>query len=442
MGAFVDKVPNFYMSIGTPWGEIVEAIDYTRGYANEMRDLLTHQIDELSHLIGTYVPDFSDVPSISPHIPHPDFPEKPDLTLDLNEDWPSTDIPEPIIRDVDVDLSYQRPTSPEDIDPSFDYTPGAYSSCIWPDLCSRIRDELINGGNGLTDLVYSLILDRNTEARRNAEEKARRELVDAIGERGFDLPGGMMSAAILEFEKDLAAKDLDAINSTTIKDFEMADANSRFIKELSQKIEAMLRDDFNQTENRLFEASKASVDFIIAKYEQDVKAYLAKWEGVKAQLDAAKTEIEAVIAQNESQIKIFVGRADVLKSKIEAIASENDAKTKAVQAEASVYDAEIRAVATQYNALVEEIKIQLENYKTQVSFIVEREKTNLQAYTASTGLAQTVASEIAKIASQSVASALGAINMGMSYGYQGSASARISQSLNNSLSESHTYQED
>lgn len=440
--SFVEAVPVFATGVYAPIEDIQETIDYTRLYADQQRDILNTAIDNLADIIGQYEPSFGIVSSDIKELLIPPFPAKPSLNPDLNEDWPSTgDIPDPIIRDIAPDFSTEEPVPPDSIDPSFDYTPGAYISCIWDELCTQIKNELVNGGNGLSNLVYSLILDRNAEARRNAEEQARRRAYNAVGARGFDLAGGMAAAVILELEREILAKDLDAINSTTIKDFEMADANARFIKELALKIEEVQRAAFESEEARLFEIAKVSEEMIIAIFEQNVKIYIAKWEGVKIKLEAIKLEVEAIIAYNDGQIKIFVSRIEAIKSEIQAIAAENSSKTEVTKAQASVYETEVKAVGIQVTALVEEVRVSMEEYKIKVDESIEKEKVNLSAYTSSADLAARVTESIANIASQSVASALSAIKTSMDVGYSGSESQRYSASVNSQLSESHRYEE-
>jgi len=444
MGTFVDRVVPANISVGSPWNEITETVDYTRAYADEMRNTLAYQIIALQDAVGQYIPGFGDIENNIKDIQHPGFPPKPDLSISMNDDWPSGDIPEPIIHDADADFSFVEPATPENIEAEFNYTPGVYSSCLSDELCTQVKDSLVNGGTGLSDIVYGLIIARNQEARRTVEDQARRRAQDAVGTRGFDLPGGMVAAVLMEVEKDVLAKDIDAVNSTTIKDFELADANERFIKELSLKLEELQRVDYDRTESRLFDIAKTSKDYIITIYEQNVKLYIAEWDGVTAKLEAAKSEVEAIMSVNDSQIKVFLGRADVLKTKVLAISSENESNVNVVQARASVYDTEVKAIATEFSSLAEEVRISMEEYKTDVSVVIEKEKINLQAFTSSSALAETTSEAIANIASQAVASALGAINTNMSYGYSGSNAVNTSSttSLSNSLSETHSFKEE
>jgi len=439
--SFVEQVPFQYTGVYAPIEDVKETIDYTRAYATDQADSLSDAIENLEALTGSYVPDFSVINSVIPSLVSPSFPPKPDLNTNLNENWPTDDVPDPNILENSPDFSFIDPVAPSPLDPSFDYTPGIFSSCLWVDLCSQVRDDLINGGTGLNDSVYGLILNRDSEARRSIEEESRQRLYDAVGESGFGLPGGMASEAILQHEREIHAKNIDAINSTTIKDFDLADGNTKFIKELSLKMEGIQRAAYDNDENRLFEIAKVSKDFIIAIYDQNVKIYIAQWEGVKIKLESLKVQVEAIISRNEGEIKVFLGKIEAFKARVEAIAAENKSKTDVTIAKADIYKTEVSAISSQFSALVEEIRVAMDKYRLELSESIEKEKINLSAYTSGAALSERIAESIANIAAQSVASALGALNTSESIAYSGSESLGYSSSLTNSLSEGHSYEE-
>ena len=439
--SFVEQVPFLYTSVYAPINDVQDTITYTRNYADEQRRKLEDAIANLESAVGQYSPSFGSANVNIPELNFPIFPDAPDSSADLNENWPQNNTQRPTMRDIAPDYSFVEPVPPDQVDPSFDYTPGVYSSCIWTDLCTKIKDELINGGNGLSDLVYSLILDRNAEARRAAEDRSRRQAYDSVGARGFNLAGGMAAEVVLQHEREVMAKDIDAINSTTIKDFEIADANARFIKDISLKMEGVQRNQYDNDEDRLFEIAKVSRELVIAIFEQNTKIYIAQWEGVKIRLESIKTQVDAVISLNEGDIKIFIGEIEAYKTEIEAIAVENKSKTDLKKTEADIYESQIRGIVAKFTAQVEEIKVKLEQYRIEVSEIIDKEKINLDAYASSSELAARISESIANIASQSVASALQALNTSMSISYSGNESLGYSSSISNSLSEGHSYEE-
>lgn len=449
MGTFVDKVPVRSVNPDNPWSEISDVIDQVMGPAGYVADSLADlqsAIDTISAAIGSYEPDFA--PDVSWNIDDlpdrdiPEFPEAPTIDIDLNDNWTDTDIPDPNLVDVTGDFSYVEPTEPGELNPSFDFTTGVYSSDIDPEITAKILYDLQNGGTGLTDLVYGLIIDRNQAARRDVQDSARRRAVNAVGATGFDFPGGMAAAVLLEIEKEILAKDVDAVNSTTIKDFEVADANTRFIKQLAVTYEEMKRRAFSDDESRLLEVAKISTEMILAIYEQNVKVYIAKWEAVKIKMDSVKTQIEALVAQNDGEIKTFIGRADILKAQIAAISSENKAKTDVALAEADIYKSEVQGIAAQVGAIVDQIRADIEKYKADIMMVVEQEGLNLKSFTSASELAERGQEAIAQFSSQTVASALGMVSTSMTLGYHGSDSKSYGATVSNSLSEGHAYEDE
>jgi hypothetical protein len=440
MGQYVEKVPEEHVFVNDPWEQMGSTIDYTRSYATEMGGYLIEQINILRELNREYTPDFSGICQEIKILDPPEFPDRPDLSVDLSE-YPNEEIPDPIILPIDVDFTYQKPTAPAGISPNFDYTPGSYQDCLLTHLCEQTRQELINGGTGLSDLVYHAIIARNSEERRNAEDNLRRRAYSAIGESGFDLAGGIGAAVVLELEKEIFFKDIDAINNVTIKDFELADANSKFIKEFALKIDTATRQNYDSDENRKLEAEKIATEMELRIYDSAINAYIAEWQGIEAQLKAAVAEVDAITKKNESEIKVFLGRADVLKTKILTIASENESKVKVAQVEADIYKKQVEAINAEILALVREVEISLEAYRTNVNAIIAREEINLKAFADKTNADISISDGISRAATQSVASALGAISTHMSYGYTGQTSRRYSTGLTNSLSEGHSYTE-
>ena len=444
MGAFVDKVPigSGYTGLPDVFNDVDNRILEVQTFANEWSNRLSDAINNLSN-----VPAYTDSNGINvsaniPNLAHPAFPNRPGFNYQLDTNWPTDVIPSPDTKDIDVDLTINPPTKPSPIDRDFNYTPNNYNSCLHDRICQFITSDLLNGGNGLTDAVFGMIVNRAREERRRAEERNLRKAMNAVGGRGWAFPGGQAASVIREFMVEVHTKDIDAVNSAQIKDFELADQNTRFIKELSTKVEEMFQRAFDTEEARLFEIAKASKEMILSAYEQDVKQYLAEWEGEKTRLDAKKKQIDAIIAYNEGQVKEMVGRADVLKARISAIAEKNRGVTDMAKAEADIYRSEVQAVAAEWNALSDEVKVALERYKTEVTAAVSQEDLRLKAYATQADLNTKISQGVANIAAQTVASALSAIHTSLSLGWRGSRSASTNRSLHNNLSESHSYKEE
>lgn len=295
--------------------EIEATILYTRTFADEMQETLALAIADLQNIVGTYNP--------------------PLITVD-------TDIP-------DMD----QPVFPSS--PSID----DYVSTIWDILFTKVTNDIINGGSGLSNPVYNAIVAREQEARRLNQDREYRKALDGVGSQGFDLPSGHVAAVQVEMGRELLSRDQDALNNLQIKDFDLATENTRFAVTTGLELEKLLREAWVANVNATVDIFKAETDGIAAKY-----AALADW--AKVQIEGIKIEAEVAIKNGE---------------------------------------------------------------------------LGLTAYNASVALAEKIAEAIAGIATQSIASALGAINTSMSNSYSGSENRGESWGHSENLSESHSFTE-
>lgn len=388
-----------------------------------------------------YSPDFSELEKNIKDLALPRMPTKPNISVALDNNWPSTAIQEPAHQDVKVDINFEDPTVPDSLSPDFNYTPGTYYSKIWTPLCDALLGDLVSGGTGLTEAVYQGIIDRSNEARRRNDDAARLALNRKFGGPGALMPSGAYMSAVSELEEDIRRGKRDTLNEILIKDFDLADANTKFVKSLLQTVEQMLRTDYNSSEERLFNIASGAKELAIKIYEQNAKIYNSKWEGLRVKFEVAKLEIDAKIAANASADDNYKTRAAVLDTRVNAIASKNKSITDSALANASVYNSELQGVAIEINALISEIQTQKDLYLADLQAVLGKEGLNLQAYTSASELNSEKLVALAQMFSQSVASALGMTNTGITYGTSYGRTQSHNFSLSNSLSESHSFQE-
>lgn len=443
-GSFVDvSESNLHPTPSSMYQNINETIDYTRAYADEMRTSLSASIEELGNILENYNPDIADIDTTVPDVEKPVFPARPDFgDLGLDDNWP-TDFPvDPTFMDYgDIDFEFVAPDPPAEIDGNFNWTGREYTSDMWFALFSKVHNDILNGGTGLSDEVHAAIVAREREARRVNQEREYRRALDAVGARGFNLPAGQIAAIQAETMREMMARDQDALNNLLIKDFDMATENTRFAITTGAELEKMLRTAFDAAEQRGFEAAKAAKDYLIAVYSENVKLYLAKWEGIKTMMEALKAKIDGIARYNDGLAKVFLVRAEVLNTRVKAIAEKNLALIEARKGEVDVYTAEVEAVSKEYASLVEEVKTKMEGVRLQVTSAIEESKLQLEAYTSKANLSERVSEAIANISAQAIASALGAINTSMSHSYSGSESKSEGWNHSDSISETHNFEE-
>jgi hypothetical protein len=442
-GIFVD-VAEGHVALNDMADQILATIEYTRNYADTMKAELSTAIINLSDVVGTYNPVVSTADTTVPAIDGPAFPTKPTFgDLGLNTNWPDDDIGVPSLEGYGVlDFAYDPPVAPSDADTSFDYTEDTYTSEMWTALYAKVHGDLLAGGTGLTDTVHGVIVAREQEARRSNQDREFRKKLNAVGAQGFNLASGAAAGLMAEHSSDIMVLDQDALNNITIKDFDLATANTNFAVTTGADLEKMLRSTFDELNKRTLEARKAAKDYILAAFKENVSIYLGKWEGVKAKLEALKTKVEAITSKNDGEVKVILGRAEVYKTKIEAITAENTGKVDARKGEIEVYGTEVEAISKQFISLVDEAKLKQEAVRLEITKTIENEKLKLQAFSDKAGLAKDIALGVANISSQGVASALGAINTSMSNSYTGSEGRDESWRHAADLSETHTFEEE
>jgi len=404
--------------------EILETIDYTRTYADEMRTTLGDAIEALGEIVGTYNVSVDVIDSTIPSIDRPSFPARPSfLPLELDSNWPSTYIPDPAFQEYGLlDFDFVAPTPPAEIDSNLNFTPQAYTSEMWQTLFARVHGAILNGSYGITDAVHAAMVSQEQEARRRNQARSFREGLAATGAMGFNFPGGHHAAFMSEFGSEVLFADQNALNTITIKCFEIANENQKFYTTAAIDLEKIIRATFDEAEKISLEAAKAASDYLSRFFSENVKLYLGKWEGFKIKMESLKAKIEAIATRNESETKIFISRAQVIESQVKAISEKNKGMVDARAGEIQVYATEVGAVKDEYVALIEEVKVHQAAIKMEIDRSISEEQMKLSAFENKAKLASTIATAVANIASQGVASALGAINTSMSNSYSGSES--------------------
>lgn len=442
-GAFVD-VGGGDVSLDSMNSEIQNTITYTRDYANTMMADLNTAIDNLGDILGTYSVTTPDVDVTFPTIDRPSFPIRPDISaLVLDSNWPDGVIPEPDFQEYgDLDFSYTAPPAPSEVDESFSWTEENYTSDVWQALFSKIHTAILNGDYGLTDSVHAAIVDREQESRRQNQDREFRNGLTATGATGFNLPGGHTAAFLSEFQAEVLKRDQDALNNITVKDFEIANENEKFYVTSGTQLEQVKVQTFNNAQNRSLDAEKATKEYLARFFDLNTRLYVSKWEGIKIGLESLKVKIDAIANRNNSEADIYKSRADALESRVRAVAEKNRGIIDSRRGEIDIYDTEVKAIASEYAILVEEVKANQESNRLEIEKILRTAELNLQAFTNKSQLAKDIALGEANIASQGVASALGAINTSLSNSYQGSESISNRHSFNASITETHRYEEE
>lgn len=287
------------------------------------------------------------------------------------------------------------PSAPESILPTFDavkpsselilpepfaFNEPIYQSDLWTELMQKILTDIRNGGTGLDIDIENSIWSRAYARLLEEKAKALRAIETKFGPSGLDLPQGALAGAILDLESDWARKTEDQSLSIAIEQAKLAQTNTHFMVEQGIKCEGVLRQFFNDQNNRILEASKQIALVGIEVFKSTVALHNAKVEQYKAEASVFESRVRAA----QQEIELY-------RSKVEGAKVSAEVQSLLVE----IYQKQIQAVESQikiYATNLENAKIQAEvnaaaiqAYKTHVDAYIARltgEKLKLEIYEA------------------------------------------------------------
>ncbi len=426
---------------------VTSRFDQTLAFATDMQAKVDEYLDDMSNLSEEFeLPDgwndaLGDV-VIRP-VEEFDFGAAPRFgDLELPDDWPDTF---PILGALkpapEVNLAITEPTEVTEINPSISHQDRSYSSDLWLAVYAKVLSDIQNGGTGLEPAVEQAIYDRARERERKANDEQYTKLMASVGSSGFDMPPGTVTAVQQTMAEELLRQGVDVDEKIIINQAELAQKNTHFVVERAGSMEIILRDFHNNRENRSLDAEKAAADLVVQVYSENIKAYISKWEGQRLKLTASTTLIDSVLKENEFIIEAFKAEMDGVVAQIDGVSKQTTAMVDGYQGEVDGYTARVNATSAWYRALSEEQKAQLGVAEIEIRKAIAEIEAEISGYTSFNDLKRQLITDMGNIASQSVASALNAVNASATMGYSGSDSNSESWSHSDSLSESHSFDE-
>ena len=412
--------------------------------------------------------DSVDVPSfdvVSPTITIPDAP---------SVDWPSDpgEAPSIVYPDLPTKASYDLPdvptiedivipTAPETEIPSFEgelpvddvdlpqsifiYDETVYDSALRTAVSNKLLEDVQNGGTGLAVDVEAAIWERARARLELEKERKYDEVEDHFSARGFNIPQGALSSALMEVIKENARADEQINYEIMIEQARLAQTNTHFTLTSAIQQEANIMAFVGGVAGRALDAAKYSQEAAIAifnasvaKYNQKLMAYQtcaavyesriraaglvlenykAKLEGVKivaevqglyvdiykAQVSAVetlvslyKTEMEAARIQGDiERIKLdaFRSKIEAYNAKLQAITSRYNAYQAHIAGEgakAAVYDTQVRG----YLGRVEGVKAEASINIAEATAKIESNRNLIEAYRADITKYEAIASSL------------------------------------------------
>lgn len=327
-----------------------------------------------------------------------------DVSLPSTITFPSFAAVEP----ADLTLSYTTPNVPvvnlTPLDGTFSFAVADYISDLGDELITKIRADLAAGGSGLSATVEQAIYDRAVARRETEDVRIYTEAENYFASRGWTMPPGALSGRLLEIQKEIT-RDNNRINAEVlIKQAELADTNTRFIKETATRIEEMLRTFY--VNDQTFELNLAN-----SRVEALVKEFETKRSEAQTEIEKYSAESRAVVDLIQAQVSAYLGEVEAYKSK------------------AAAYEATVGAQAASYKAIAD-----VATAEAQVE--VARVNTALQPILAEANLKVEAAKGGASVAAQVAAGAMSAVNAGVNFNYAGGQEVRVDYDDSISTSES------
>lgn len=319
-----------------------------------------------------FVENTYDVPTIEIGNPPPDntsletieLPAMPDIVIPPLPEFTDIEIPD----EPNIDLpafsanvpSINSSNSPEE----FKYEESPYNSDIKVDLFKKILDDIRNGGTGLAVNVERELYDRGRERQRVENERLYKEVENQFSATGFNLPSGAFAYRMLEISNEISRKNDQLNREITINQADLAQKNTHFTVEQARQLEGMLIEFFNQQQNRVLDAAKATAQNAVDIYNSIVAGY---------QLQLEKYKAEAAVF--EQKIRAELSAVEMYKTKVEA----SKAKADVQQARANLYKSQVEGIQTfvnMYATQMESAKIQAEIQRSRI----EQYRSQIEAY--------------------------------------------------------------
>lgn len=400
------------------------------------------------------IPSISDfavtVPSINIQTESRPSPSLGDLDLDFPDFTEETPVLAPLPT---VDISGLTPgVQPDAVSPTIDWTEIIHDETLYAELLSNLISVLQNGATGLDPIVEAEIIARAQARQDIIDDKQEQETLEFFSSRGFDLPTGVMAAAMAELANERARNRTDLNGKTLIEQAELAQKNSQFALQLAKDLDVVLRDHTTRRNDNTLDYAKSVALNIISVYSENVKAYLA---GEQAKLENVRTQVEylrGVVEANKGLVTMFSAQAEVYSTIIDGKSKRNASVTEIFKAENIGYEAETRAITAAGQLTVEEYKLRVESADLQLRRAIAEVDAVVKTYGTEQGLREKVAEAMANIAMQLAASSYGAVNASAGLSYNGSKSESesfnhgesrsVSYGFGESLNESHNYEEE
>lgn len=245
----------------------------------------------------------------------------------------------------------------------------------------------LRGGTGLAPAVENAIYERSRSKVDAESERVRSTILSDMANRGFTLPNGALSSAIVAARQAAADNNAKAASEITIMQAEMEQKNLQFAVSTLAGMRATL---LNATQAYLqslvalngqsLDAAKSVLSTILAAYDSQAKLYGLQLEVFKAHATLYETEAKAATLALEiyrGELAAFDSSLNHDKTRVELYRSQIEAAGQ----EIGLYKEKVNAVVSKAN--LEKLKIDLVSMQAQLyATTVQAKEAEWRGYTA------------------------------------------------------------
>lgn len=245
----------------------------------------------------------------------------------------------------------------------------------------------LRGGTGLAPAVENAIYERSRSKVDAESERIRSTILNDIANRGFTLPNGALSSAIVAARQAAADNNARAASEITVMQAEMEQKNLQFAVTTLAGMRATL---LNATQAYLqslvalnaqsLDAAKSVLSTILAAYDSQAKLYGLQLEVFRAHATLYETEAKAATLALEiyrGELAAFDSSLNHDKTRVELYRSQIEAAGQ----EIGLYKEKVNAVVSKAN--LEKLKIDLVGMQAQLyATTVQAKEAEWRGYTA------------------------------------------------------------
>lgn len=305
----------------------------------------------------------------------------PELTLDRVPEIPGFAPPEDALQDVYFSDHLQKTGELDDRIHEF-----AHQDTGLADLrpaFARVIDAINTQNTGLPEDVQQQIFDAGRERLREDQLASERSAERQWAERGFELPGAAIAAAVVEARRTRQVEAGRLNRELTVETHRQAIDNMRYVIDRAVQYEGQLMNTYLQLDDNArqlafqhFEVMRGIYNAYVAIHELNIRAFTAEIAVYEAnvrvelsKLEAYRTELEAIRVQseiNEQEVNVYEARiraqqaqVDIYNGQITAYRGLIDSelsKVQAFSAKVDAYTAEISGVAERVNVFEAEVR--------------------------------------------------------------------------------------